>query len=266
MAESSVFKIALLQTQVLDNVDDNLTSCAGMVENAKLQGANIAVLPEMFCCPYNNVSFVKNAEKKGDRIHTALSKMAKDNNIILVGGSMPERDGDKLFNTCFVFDNKGKQIARHRKAHMCDIDIEGGQHFRESAVFTPGKGATVFDSPFGKIGVCICYDIRFPEMFRDMVKQGVTTVIAPSAFNMTTGPMHWMLLNRARAVDNQIYMLSCAPATDMNASYVSYAHSMAVNPWGQVMIDAGTEPGVSIVELDRFLPISVRLQIPVGNK
>ena len=113
MAESSVFKIALLQTQVLDNVDDNLTSCAGMVENAKLQGADIAVLPEMFCCPYNNVSFVKNAEKKGDRIYTALSKMAKDNNIILVGGSMPERDGDKLFNTCFVFDNKGKQIARH---------------------------------------------------------------------------------------------------------------------------------------------------------
>ncbi len=262
---SSKFNIALIQSLVSQSVEDNLENIRDKISRAAFADAKIVILPEMFCCPYNNASFKANCEEKGGRIYSALSQMAKENEVFLVGGSIPEKDGEKLYNTCFVFNDVGECIATHRKVHLFDINVKNGQHFKESATFTAGNAITVVDTPFAKIGVCICFDIRFPEMFKAMVAQGVDVVAVPAAFNMTTGPLHWQLINRARAVDNQIYMLACAPARSDTGGYVSYAHSMAVDPWGSVVADAGIDEKVCIVELDSNLPTAVREQIPVGN-
>ena len=125
--------------------------------------------------------------------------------IWLVGGSLPELEGDRVYNTSYVFDPEGRQVAKHRKMHLFDIDVAGGQSFRESATLSPGEQVTVFDTPWGRMGLCICFDLRFEELCRLMVLEGARVLLAPAAFNMTTGPAHWELLLRQRAVDNQCF-------------------------------------------------------------
>lgn len=152
---------------------------------------------------------------------------------------MPEEDGEKIYNTSFVFDRSGNQIVRHRKMHLFDIRVDGGQSFCESDTFSAGEDITVFDTEFGKMGLIICFDIRFPELTRLEAFKGAQAVFVPAAFNMTTGPAHWELSFRARALDNQVFMVGCAPARDENAFYVSYANSIVTGPWGDVLARAG---------------------------
>lgn len=244
----------------------NLAHAAELVAEAGAHGADIVMLPEMFCCPYNNASFVKNAEPEGGNITLALSSMAKHAGVYLVGGSMPEREGERLYNTCFVFAPDGSRTARHRKAHLFDIDVEGGQRFCESDTFAAGEGPTVFDTPFGRLGVCICFDIRFPSFIRKYFDLGAEALIVPAAFNMTTGPLHWELLFRARAVDNAIFTFGCAPARDESQSYVSYANSIAVDPWGRVLENAGEDERILLADADLALCKSVRRQIPAPGR
>ena len=198
-------RIALIQMKVTSSVRANTARAAELVFSASRMGADIAVLPEMFCCPYDNASFVKNAQPAGGQIYSALSDAARRSGVCLVGGSMPESDAGRIFNTSFVFDPEGNEIARHRKAHLFDIDVKGGQRFCESDTFAAGEGPTLFDIPWGRLGVCICFDIRFPLFIREYCDMGAKALIVPAAFNMTTGPMHWELLFRARAVDNQFF-------------------------------------------------------------
>ena len=160
---------------------------------------------------------------------------------------MPERDDTRIYNTSFVFDPTGTCVARHRKMHLFDIDVRGGQRFFESETFTAGDSVTVFDTPFGKLGLCICFDMRFPELARCMALSGAQAIVAPAAFNMTTGPAHWELLFRQRAVDNQLFTLGVAPARDAAGPYVSYGNSLVCSPWGDVMARAGSEPALLLV-------------------
>ena len=176
---------------------------------------------------------------------------------------MPEQEGERVYNTCFVFSPEGEQIAKHRKVHLFDIDIPGGQRFMESDTFTPGEHFTVFDSPWGKIGVAICFDIRFVEQFRAMALMGAKLVLVPGAFNLTTGPAHWERSFRMRAVDNQVFTAGCAPAQDMTASYHSWGHSMVCDPWGRVLCSLEEEPGLLVQELDLAQTDAIRGQIPI---
>ena len=176
---------------------------------------------------------------------------------------MPEQDGDRLYNTSFVFDPEGKQVTRHRKMHLFDICVKDGQQFKESDTFSAGDDVTVFDTPFGKLGLCICFDMRFPELSRMMTLQGVQAILTPAAFNMTTGPLHWELLFRQRAVDNQLFTVGVAPARDCSSGYVSYGNSMACSPWGKVLCRADAEPALLITELDFAENDSVRSQLPL---
>ena len=215
-------KVALIQMQVASSPAENLQTARTHLKDAAAGGADIAVLPEMFCCPYETPNFPRFAQKEGGEIWQALSDMAKENGLYLVAGSVPEDDGGKTYNTSYVFDPEGKCIAKHRKVHLFDIDVKGGQRFMESETLTAGDSLTTFDTPWGKMGLCICYDIRFPEWMRLMALEGAKAVFIPAAFNMTTGPAHWELSFRARALDNQIYLFGCAPARDMEASYHSW--------------------------------------------
>ncbi|MFR3522969.1 MAG: carbon-nitrogen hydrolase family protein, partial [Clostridia bacterium] len=174
-------------------------------------------------------------------------------------------DNNKIYNTSFVFNRHGKKIAKHRKIHLFDIDIKGKQTFKESDTLSPGDDVTVFDSEFGKIGLCICYDLRFPELARLMVNKGAKVIIVPASFNMTTGPAHWHLMFRSRAVDNQIYTIGCSPASDYNSSYVSYGHSLIVSPFGEVLCELDDKENIITYEIDLDYVDKIREELPLLN-
>ena len=256
-------KTALIQMPVIKDKAENLARAAKEVQRAAADGAELAILPEMFCCPYSNASFRANAEEAGGRIHTAMAEAARKAGLWLVAGSMPELADGKIYNTSFVFDSSGHQVAFHRKVHLFDIDVQGGQRFFESETLSAGNRATVFDTPFGRLGLCICFDIRFPELARVMALAGAQAMIVPAAFNLTTGPAHWELAFRQRAVDNQFFTLGVAPARDEEGTYVSYGNSIACDPWGTVIARAGSGEEQLLVELDFSRNEAVRRQLPL---
>mmetsp|Transcript_60949 Transcript_60949/g.137841 ORF Transcript_60949/g.137841 Transcript_60949/m.137841 type:complete len:188 (-) Transcript_60949:366-929(-) len=180
-----------------------------------------------------------------------MAEAARNGRVWLVGGSVPERGEDgKIYNTCAVFSPSGELVAKHRKVHLFDIDVPGRITFRESDTLTGGDKVTVFDTPFGKIGIGICYDMRFPHLSALMRARGCSLLVFPGAFNTTTGPPHFELLQRARALDNQCFVVTASPArpTDPEA-YQSWGHSSVIGPWGDVLATTGHEPGTVHAEL-----------------
>ncbi len=256
-------KIALIQIGASFDKSESVKKAADYVKKAAEGGADMAILPEMWNCPYANKYFPEYAEEAGGEVCMSMAKMARENNIILVGGSVPECEGDKIFNTSFVYDRNGECIARHRKMHLFDIDVEGGQRFFESDTLTAGDDVVVFDTEFGKIGLAICFDIRFPELFRMLALKGAKMIIVPAAFNMTTGPLHWELSFRLRAVDQQLYTVGVSQARDVNAEYVSYANSIVANPWGKIEYLADEKECMGIVDIDLAEVEKVRDQLPL---
>lgn len=258
-------KLSLIQMPVADDKASNLQTAAKEISAAARRGCDLAVLPEMFCCPYDNRCFPRYAEPEGGMIWQALSRIAKENQIWLVGGSMPELKGGRIYNTCYAFDREGRQAAKFRKIHLFDIDIEGGQRFMESDVLSAGDKPAVFETEFGVIGLAICFDLRFPSLFEKTADLGAKLMVVPAAFNCTTGPKHWELLYRSRAVDNQLFMLGVSSARDKNASYVAYGHSILCNPWGDILLEADETACTLDAEIDLSLADSVRKQLPVRS-
>ncbi|MDO9591886.1 MAG: carbon-nitrogen hydrolase family protein [Erysipelotrichaceae bacterium] len=257
-------KAALIQMPVVEDKQTNLEVAGDYIRQAADQGADLVVLPEMFNCPYASVNFPVYAEAEGGASHAYLSEAARDNSVYLVAGSIPERDAQgRIFNTSFVFDRAGRQIGRHRKMHLFDIEVEGGQCFKESDTLAPGQEVTVFETEFGKIGLAICYDLRFPELARLMTDDGAKILVIPAAFNMTTGPAHWEVLFRNRALDNQVYILGVAPARNPNGVYVSYGNSLVVSPWGDVVSRLDDQPGMLVTEIDLDYVDKVRRELPL---
>ena len=225
--------------------------------------ADLVMLPEMWNGPYEAKRFPDFAEPEGGPSRQFLSALAKERHVYLCGGSIAEREGDRVYNTAYVFAPDGRQIAKHRKMHLFDIDVKGGQRFFESDTLSPGNSVTVFSTPFCKMGLCICYDFRFPELAWLMVDAGAKMILVPAAFNMTTGPAHWELLFRQRAVDNQVYTVGVAPARDPAASYQSWGHSIVCSPWGEVLMQADEKESVAITSLDLDRVDEIRRQLPL---
>ena len=257
-------KIAAIQMPTVADKMENVRTVKTYLEKIKDENPDFVILPEMFCCPYQTENFPIYAEEEGDPIWQQLSGYAKQYGIYLIGGSMPEKDAEgNVYNTSYIFDREGKQIGKHRKVHLFDIDVKGGQTFKESDTLTAGDSDTVFDTEFGKIGVMLCFDIRFPELSRMMVNDGARIVFVPAAFNMTTGPAHWELSFRTRALDNQIYMVGCAPARDVSAGYISWGHSIVTDPWGRVTGMLDENEGILLAELDMDYEEQVREELPL---
>lgn len=257
-------KVAAIQMPTVKDKIQNIRTAGTYIEKIKAENPDFVILPEMFCCPYQTENFPVYAEKEGGPSWQAMSDYARKYHIYLIAGSMPEADDSgNVYNTSYIFDRDGKQIGKHRKAHLFDINVKNGQHFKESDTLTSGDHATVFDTEFGKMGVMICYDIRFPEFARTMVLDGARMIFVPAAFNMTTGPAHWELTFRARALDNQIYMLGCAPARDTQAGYISWGHSIVTDSWGKVMKQLDEKEGILIEEIDLDREDQIREQLPL---
>lgn len=257
-------KVAMVQMLVKENKLKNLEVAAEFIKKSVEEKVDMVILPEMFNCPYQTSNFPTYAEEEGGESYGWLSSLAKEHKVYLVAGSVPERDVEgKIFNTSYVFDREGNKIAKHRKMHLFDIQVEGGQCFKESDTLTAGKDVTVFDTEFGKIGLAICYDFRFPELVRLMVDEGAKMVVVPAAFNMTTGPAHWSILFRTRALDNQVYTVGVAPARDTSSCYTSYGNSMLVSPWGEVLVQMDEKEGMAIETLDFDYVDKVRKELPL---
>lgn len=257
------FKASLLQTKVYDNKEKNINEAINLIQKVSEEGADIAILPEMFCCPYNTAKFKQYGEKENGAAFKALSDAANKNNIYIVGGTIPELHGNKVYNTSYVFDRSGTQIAKHRKMHLFDIDVEGGQSFKESDILSSGNEVTVFETEFCKIGLAVCYDIRFPELSRLMALNGAEVIIVPGAFNMTTGPAHWETLFKGRALDNQVYAIGVAPARDYESTYISYGNSIIASPWGNIINKLDEREGYLIQEIDLDYVKKVRNELPL---
>lgn len=230
------------------------------------------VLPECWNSPYSTASFPEYAEKvpsvgeapvasESPSVNMLCGK-AKEHGVWIVGGSVPEREGDKLYNTCTIINSDGRIVGKHRKVHLFDIDVPGKITFKESDSLTGGQKHTLVDTPWGPIGIGICYDIRFPEYAILLRKLGARMLIYPGAFNMVTGPAHWELLQRARAVDNQLFVATCSPARDLSGGYTAWGHSSICNPWGEVVATTDEKEGIVTADLDLEAIDSMRSSIP----
>lgn len=261
------FKLAAIQMKPGISIDENIEHAVCKIREAASGGTDVVILPEMFCCPYSACNFPKYAqEEKGAAWHR-LSECAKENGIYLAAGTMPElayiNRRKVIFNTAYVFDRNGNQIAKHRKMHLFNCDYKGGQFFHESDTLTAGSGVTVFETEFGKFGLMICFDIRFPELCRLMTLQGAEFVIVPASFNMTSGPRWWDLMFRSRSVDNQIFMAGCSAARDEGGSYIAWGHSLVTNPFGEILAQLDEKEGILRTSIDLEQIEDMRQQSPI---
>ena len=257
----SRFPLAVCQLRTETDYDATLDKAAAMIHEAAASGASVVVLPEMFSCPYSREYFHAAAKRGHADVCRRLSGFARDNRVVLVGGSVPEAEDGLLYNTAFVYDENGELLARHRKVHLFDVDLPG-MHFHESHTFTPGRDITVFDTRFARFGLAICFDVRFPELFRAMARRGAEVICLPAQFNMTTGPAHWEATMRMRAVDNELFFVAASAARYEGFSYECWGHSLILDPYGTALAAADETEQIILAELDLNRIDEVRAQLP----
>lgn len=231
------FKLGLCQMLVTMNKEENLAKAAEIIGKAASSGCNVVVLPECFNSPFGTNYFADYAEDISDPeapTLKTLKSLSTQHSIYIIGGSIPEKNGNKIFNTSIILNPNGEIIGVHRKVHLYDMDIPGGIRCFESDVLSPGDQATIVETEYCKIGIGICYDINFPEYSWTLSKEdSVGILIFPACFNMASGPKHWEIVMRARAFDNSIFVAGCSQARNTEATYVSWGHSIVVDPLGQ---------------------------------
>lgn len=261
-------KVALVQLKVGADKAANLAHARAKVTEAASQGAKLVVLPECWNSPYAVTAFPDYAEQVPHGETTQfLAELAKQTGVFLIGGSIPEIQGSKYYNTSVSFDPAGEVLGIHRKIHLFDIDVPGKIRFKESDILSPGNSETLFElEGYGKVGLGICYDVRFPELAARAARNGAFAMIYPGAFNTTTGPLHWQLLARARAVDNQVFVLMDSPARDITSGYHAYGHSQVIDPWGHILTEAGEDECIVYATLDPTSQEDVRTSIPVSTQ
>jgi len=266
MDMSNQYKIALCQIMPEKDKGKNLDLAVEAVVEAVRREADVVCLPEIWNAPYDLKRIREYAEPEDGPSLSLLSELARENHIYLVGGSIAELDVDsKIYNTSYVFNRSGELIAKHRKTRLFDVNIERGLHFKESDYFAAGDDLTVFDTTFGKMGVAICFEVRFPEIFRAMNKAGAHIIFVPATFNINTGAAHWEILMKSRALDNQMYIAACAPARDISTSFVAWSHSCVATPWGEYCAATDTHKTIVYATIDIDYMNKIRNSIPIGN-
>ncbi len=261
----SAFKVGLVQMCSGVDPQANLTAALAAIEEAKRSGADFVLTPEM-----TNIMEAKRerlfatiADEEYDPTLAALREVARKLSIYVQIGSLAVKASpDKAANRSFLIDRKGDVIARYDKIHMFDVDLANGESYRESRTYRPGDLAVVADLPWGRLGVTICYDLRFPALYRALAEAGASFFSIPSAFTRPTGAAHWHVLLRARAIENGAFVFAAAQGGKHENGRETFGHSLIVDPWGQILAEGGAEPGIILADVDPALVTAARSRIP----
>ena len=263
---STIWRIACVQLNSQNDLEANIVRACNFITQAHQQGANVVTLPE-------NVAFMgKNkdellAHSFRETQHPALAAfktLAASLRVWILVGSLPIiiPNNPKRTNRSFLIAPDGKIHARYTKIHLYDVSVEGGESHQESLLFTPGKTASVISTPFGKLGMTICYDVRFPHLFRRLAQKGAQLITVPSAFTSYTGKAHWHVLLRARAIETASYIIAPAQVGTHPSGRSTYGHSLIIDPWGTVLADGGEREGVVLADIDLDYVTRIRQQLP----
>jgi len=260
-------KVAAIQMASGPNIQANLDEAAKLIDDAVASGAQLLVLPENFAqMAMADTERVQQAEIHGDGlIQTFLSSQAAKHKIWLVGGTIPlhSQQAGKALASCLLFNDQGEEVACYNKIHMFDVLLTDSESYNESATTEAGDKPVVVDTPFGRLGLAICYDLRFPELFRSMVNDGMNICALPSAFTANTGKAHWEALIRARAIENQCYMIASAQGGYHLNGRETHGDSMIVDHWGNVLDRLVSGSGVVLADIDLELLDTTRKNFPV---
>lgn len=267
--QGTPFLAAAVQLTSTSDEERNWREARSLVREAVGQGARFVVTPENtnFLGPHEEK--VRRAEPIEGKTCERFAALARECGVFLLLGSFNERadEAGRCYNTSVLFDPAGQRIAAYRKIHLFDIDLSDEVRFLESSTVKPGDEAVVGASALGRIGLSICYDLRFPELYRELFERGAQVLCVPSAFTWTTGKDHWEVLLRARAIENQSFVIAAAQCGrhDDEGLRESWGHSMIIDPWGSVLAVAGEEPGVIVAEIDPAKTVEVRRAMPVAE-
>ncbi|MCL7945219.1 carbon-nitrogen hydrolase family protein [Marinobacter sp. ATCH36] len=266
-------RVAAIQMVSTHDIAANLREAGRLLAEAAAAGASMAVLPENFAvlATRQMIGCGRREADPDNLIRHFLAEQSAELGIWIVGGSLPiasRPDGstvrDRVRACCLVYNDQGEEVARYDKIHLFDAMVEDAQgQYRESDTFEPGEDVVVIDTPAGRLGLAICYDLRFPELFRKLREQGAEWVSLPSAFTWNTGDAHWHVLLRARAIENQLWMVAPGQGGQNSERRRTYGHSMIVDPWGRVMSEIGEGSGVVTADLDMERLREIRARMPV---
>ena len=262
----STFRAAAVQMRSGTDVARNVEAMEKLVSDAVAKGAQYVQTPEMTGALMRDRAalFASLRDENEDLVFKAASALAKKHGIFLHIGSTAIAAGDgKIANRGGIFAPSGEKIATYDKVHMFDVDLDNGERWRESATYEPGKETVIAELPFAKVGMAVCYDIRFPQLFRAQALAGANVITGPAAFTRQTGEAHWHVLQRARAIENGAFLISAAQGGVHEDGRETYGHSLIVSPWGKVLAEAAhDEPGVIVANIDVSESTAARAKVP----
>jgi len=262
---TAAFKVALIQNCAGAEIAANVAETAAMTREAARGGAALVALSEYFSALDSKDGRLA-MRGYAEAAHPALPafrELARECDIWVHLGSLPiDSGGGKIFNRGYLLDPSGAIVARYDKIFLFDVDLANGESYRESATIAPGNKAVVAETPWGGYGLTVCYDLRFPQLYRALAQGGASYLSVPAAFTKTTGEAHWHLLNRARAIENGAFVIAPCQCGEHPGGAKTYGHSLVIDPWGRVLADGGVEPGIVTAEIDPAEVAKVRAMIP----
>jgi predicted amidohydrolase len=261
----TAFKAACVQLRSSDDVAENIRTTSAFVREAHSKGAQFIATPEntTLMAPDGGAKLAQSYDEATDPALPVFRALAEELGIWLLIGSLAIKVSEtKTANRQFLIDPKGRITARYSKIHLFDVDLPSGEKYRESNTVAGGDAAVLADTPWGRIGLTICYDMRFPQLYRALAQKGAFLLTAPSAFTETTGKAHWHVLLRARAIESGAFVLAPAQGGTHANGRKTYGHSLIIAPWGEILAEAGTEPGIILADIDPAAVTDARTRVP----
>lgn len=261
---SRFFKAACIQVNASTDMAANIATVVGFATEARQQGADMIFLPEnAVMMQWGRANVMANAYSEEEHPGlAALRTLARKTGLWVHGGTLHINLGERAANRTLVINPEGDIVGRYDKIHMFDVSLANGERYRESATFQPGESAHIIDLPWGKLGLSVCYDIRFAPLYRALAQAGAEILTIPAAFTRTTGEAHWHVLQRARAIETGCWVISPAQTGTHAGDRNTYGHSLIIDPWGTVVADAGLAPGIIVAEINVDKVAEVRSMIP----
>jgi len=267
---SKAARLAAVQITTGPDVEKNLAAIERQIKQATLEGANIVALPEVFAC-YDSQKYLALGQQEVNALGTLRSRMAgwaKDNQVFLIGGTIPvlEPKASKVYPRCYFYSDQGEELGYYDKIHLFDVDIDDAQgRYRESDMFLSGDDIKIFETPYGNVGLTICYDLRFPYVFERLRKAGADIISVVAAFTETTGKAHWQPLLQARAIEQQCYILASNQWGQHDDKRRTFGHSMVISPWGEILDQLPSGEGIAIAEIELNEVQRIRREMPIAN-